>query len=231
MILLVSISLDLEVLIYWEGFTQASQPFELTARYIDPFALPEYRNIAVSNPPAPPNHSSPHPNTIVYTGPSTLNAHAPPIYPLFHNNTQHIPHNSYSYHHPYTLQQTPPVTFQPSHNLISSSLITHTRVGDDSNQGRPSNQPNYKVPKLDFPKFDGKDPCGWIGKCEKFYQLHPTTDLRSRVLCAALHMEGEADIGVSNVRSTIYFGQNSLLWYARDLPKQGMKIWSANSIN
>lgn len=55
-------------------------------------------------------------------------------------------------------------------------------------------QTPYKTPKLDFPRFDGKDPRGWVSKCEKFFQLHPQTDLRSKVLCAALHMEGEADI-------------------------------------
>ncbi|XP_074327173.1 uncharacterized protein LOC141665091 [Apium graveolens] len=62
---------------------------------------------------------------------------------------------------------------------------------------RQEPDPNNKTCRWlldDIPKFDGKDPRGWLNKCEKFFQLNPTTDLRARVLCAALHVENDADI-------------------------------------
>lgn len=52
----------------------------------------------------------------------------------------------------------------------------------------------YKPPKVDFPKFEGKDPRSWVSKCDKYFQLNPTLDARSKVICASLYLEGEADV-------------------------------------
>lgn len=54
--------------------------------------------------------------------------------------------------------------------------------------------PVYKLPKVDFPKFDGKDPRSWIRKCEKYFQLNPSLDARTRVICATLYLEGDVDV-------------------------------------
>ncbi|XP_074346537.1 uncharacterized protein LOC141685327 [Apium graveolens] len=72
----------------------------------------------------------------------------------------------------------------------------------------PYSQQGVKTPKFDFPKFNGKDPRGWITKCEKYFQLMPSVDLRSRVLCAALHMEDDADIWYRTVEEE----KHNLLW-------------------
>lgn len=104
--------------INWEGFTQPqnTQPFELTARYIDPYNLPEYRNMATTGSPVPPpqtpHFSIPFTSTTLHSGPSTLNAFAPPLYPPPQNSTTHIPQNSFAYHQPYNIYQAPPDSLQ-----------------------------------------------------------------------------------------------------------------------
>lgn len=49
------------------------------------------------------------------------------------------------------------------------------------------------MPKADFPRFEGKDPRELIKKCDNFFMLNPMVDQTSKVLYAALYMEGEAD--------------------------------------
>lgn len=47
---------------------------------------------------------------------------------------------------------------------------------------------------MDIPHFDGRDPRGWLKKCEIFFQLNPMLNPRSKVLYAALYLEGEANV-------------------------------------
>lgn len=47
---------------------------------------------------------------------------------------------------------------------------------------------------MDFTYFEGRDPRGWLKKCEKFFQLNVMLDPRSKVLYSAFYLEGEADI-------------------------------------
>ncbi|XP_063938080.1 uncharacterized protein LOC135147942 [Daucus carota subsp. sativus] len=121
---------------------------------------------------------------------STLNPYALPLYPHFTQNSVSTPQNHYS-----TFSQPTANPIHPNSNPQNIGFI-------------PSITTPYKTPKLDFPKFDGKDPRGWLNKCEKFFQLNPTTDLRSRVLCAALHMENDADIWYRTVERE----KSNLLW-------------------
>lgn len=58
----------------------------------------------------------------------------------------------------------------------------------------------YEFPKIDFPRFEGKDPGGWISKCEKFFRLNPSLDNRQRVVYAALHLDREADTWYQSVQ-------------------------------
>ncbi|XP_074327634.1 uncharacterized protein LOC141665550 [Apium graveolens] len=44
-----------------------------------------------------------------------------------------------------------------------------------------------------FPTFDGKEVRSWIKKTEKFFMLNPLMDPKTKVVYAALYLEGEAD--------------------------------------
>ena len=44
---------------------------------------------------------------------------------------------------------------------------------------------------LDFPRFDGENPCGWIYKAEQFF-LYQKTDASKKVLLASFHLQEEA---------------------------------------
>lgn len=49
-----------------------------------------------------------------------------------------------------------------------------------------------KGPKLSFPKFDGHDPDGWIGKSEKYFELVGIPN-EQRVQIAAIYIMGKAE--------------------------------------
>lgn len=49
-----------------------------------------------------------------------------------------------------------------------------------------------RYPKIDFPRFDGTNPRGWIRKCNRFFQLNFVDDLK-RVDLASIHFDGKAD--------------------------------------
>ncbi|XP_077217843.1 uncharacterized protein LOC143852342 [Tasmannia lanceolata] len=45
--------------------------------------------------------------------------------------------------------------------------------------------------RLDFPRFDGFDPLGWIFKAERFFEYHNTAD-DQRLMISSFHMDGKA---------------------------------------
>lgn len=49
-----------------------------------------------------------------------------------------------------------------------------------------------KGPKLEFPRFEGSDPVGWIGQCNKYFQMSAAPE-EYKVSLAQLYMIGEAD--------------------------------------
>ena len=55
--------------------------------------------------------------------------------------------------------------------------------------GRGSFRPPYT--KVEFPKFDGGDPRGWILKAEKYFRYYQTPE-ESKVDVAAMYLEGDA---------------------------------------
>ncbi|KAL8102892.1 hypothetical protein AgCh_027426 [Apium graveolens] len=65
-----------------------------------------------------------------------------------------------------------------------------------------------RIPKLDFPRFDGKDPTGWVNKSENFFMINPLMDSKTKVIFATLHCEGEADIWVQTVLNE----QPGMMW-------------------
>ena len=50
---------------------------------------------------------------------------------------------------------------------------------------------HYRKPKLDFPRFNGDDPTGWIYSTEQYFSLHNTFDV-NKVPLASFHLEHEA---------------------------------------
>ncbi|XP_074343112.1 uncharacterized protein LOC141680927 [Apium graveolens] len=53
---------------------------------------------------------------------------------------------------------------------------------------------NFHInPKIEFPKFDGSDPKGWVIRSEQYFEFIPVDDIRKMKL-AGLHFEGKASI-------------------------------------
>ncbi|KAJ0013329.1 hypothetical protein Pint_21071 [Pistacia integerrima] len=52
------------------------------------------------------------------------------------------------------------------------------------------NQPWSRI-KLDFPRFLGNNPAGWIYKAEQYFWLYETP-MQQRILMASYHMEDDA---------------------------------------
>lgn len=50
-----------------------------------------------------------------------------------------------------------------------------------------------KGPKMDFPRFDGDEPVGWIQQCNIVFQMAAAPE-EYKVCLAQLYMIGEADI-------------------------------------
>ncbi|XP_026416924.1 uncharacterized protein LOC113312389 [Papaver somniferum] len=49
----------------------------------------------------------------------------------------------------------------------------------------------HRIPKLDFPRFDGENPKSWIQKCEYCFQMQGVPDI-NRTRMAAIHLDGKA---------------------------------------
>lgn len=127
---------------------------------------------------------------------TTLNPYAPPLY--IHNSQPTMASTNPSYHIPVS-QPTIPPFYHPATQWNPSDQGFHRTINTN---------PTIKTPKFDFPRFNGQDPRGWLTKCEKYFQLIPTPDLRARVFCAALHMEGDADIWYRTIEEE----KTNLLW-------------------
>jgi hypothetical protein len=57
---------------------------------------------------------------------------------------------------------------------------------------------------LDFPKFDGDNPTGWIYKAEQFFDHYQSTE-RHKLKTTAFHMEGDALIWFQDSKDSGYF--------------------------
>lgn len=104
--------------------------------------------------------------------------------PLYHYNGGSAS-NGQGYNHSGQGFNNPPPGFHPGNWGGYNEIV----------QGKPHHAFGpLKLPKMDFPKFEGKDPRGWVNKCEKFFVLNPYMDSKTKVIFATLHMEGDADI-------------------------------------
>lgn len=59
----------------------------------------------------------------------------------------------------------------------------------------------FRSVRLDFPKFDGTDPNGWLYKTTQFFNYHQTP-FTHRLLLASYHMEGQALIWFQDLESS-----------------------------
>lgn len=66
--------------------------------------------------------------------------------------------------------------------------VRYTDDSDEDNDRGGFRQPQAK---LDFPKFSGGDPRGWILKVEKFFRSYDTQE-EEKVDVAAMYLEGDA---------------------------------------
>ena len=62
------------------------------------------------------------------------------------------------------------------------------RVGDSSSHGGNN---TTRLPRIDFPKFEGDDVQGWIYKCEQFFEVDSVPEHR-KVQIASIHLWGRA---------------------------------------
>ncbi|XP_026428616.1 uncharacterized protein LOC113324491 [Papaver somniferum] len=78
------------------------------------------------------------------------------------------------------------------HNLqVRNSFHNHSGGRDYNHRQR--------LPKIDFPRFDGDNPKGWLNKCEYFFQMHEIPEFnKSRM--AAMHFDGKAAKWFENFR-------------------------------
>lgn len=179
----------------------------------------------------PPKTTTPHVQFGVNIPPKTNPTHPPlfmnttPIYTktppisFVPNPTTMFPftqtHYSTSHNQP-PINQSPPVlrpqittpnfSTQPlSHN----HYIPTTHTGENHSQ-RSSFPTPYKLPKVEFPKFDGTNARNWVVKANKFFMLNPGMDTYTKIMFASLYLEGLVD----HWFQTIQLEQPGLTWEA-----------------
>lgn len=71
-----------------------------------------------------------------------------------------------------------------------------------------------KYTKIDFPQFDGDNPCGWIYHCERFFTFYNINN-DDKIYLATIHMKGKAIDWFQGYETTT----NRLTWrsFSKDL--------------
>ena len=70
-------------------------------------------------------------------------------------------------------------------DLDQRFLNLHLQYSPMSNQQQPESSAgiaffafsNFCGPKIEFPRFNGDDPSGWIHKAEQYFNMHKTFDV------------------------------------------------------
>lgn len=60
-----------------------------------------------------------------------------------------------------------------------------------NNQRRTDNPINTRALRLDFPRYEGDEPSGWLYRAEQFFAYHQTPPVQ-QIRIASFHLEGEA---------------------------------------
>ena len=75
-------------------------------------------------------------------------------------------------------------------HLEHSAMNTRQQFKSSSTNGFSSSS-NFRGLKLDFPRFNGTDPTGWVYHAEQYFSLHNTFDV-NKVPLASFHLEQES---------------------------------------
>lgn len=97
----------------------------------------------------------------------------------------------------------------PTSTFSHQSAPSYTHSGDTQFH-RSGVMTPYKLPKVEFPKFDGTNARGWVVKANKFFILNPGMDTSTKIVFASLYLEGPAD----HWFQTIQVEQPGLTWEA-----------------
>ncbi|KAH6799229.1 hypothetical protein C2S51_035713 [Perilla frutescens var. frutescens] len=89
-------------------------------------------------------------------------------------------------------------TGEASQKKPQCTQYTHRgRVLTDSQ----ANQVYTPLPRVDFPKFDGSNPRGWVLRCMGYFKMVPNLPDDQKVTLAAINFEGRADLWFQNFSS------------------------------
>ncbi|KAH7837473.1 hypothetical protein Vadar_014288 [Vaccinium darrowii] len=83
------------------------------------------------------------------------------------------------------------VTNASTSSTPNSSRTNQFSTGGDNGGNFTGNWVNPRFNRIDFPKFSGDDPEGWVYRCQKFFEIH-TIDETQKVRLAAIHLEDKA---------------------------------------
>lgn len=100
---------------------------------------------------------------------------------------------------PFIQHQQPIHQFSPSHTLPPPSPGLN-------NHHHPNFNPN---PKLEFPRFDGTDPKGWIIRAEQYFDFITVEEFK-RIKLAGMHFEGKAGVWFRYYQSSR--GSGNISW-------------------
>ena len=85
----------------------------------------------------------------------------------------------------------------PKNNNEDGS-VNHNQGGQNNHggntsglQGGNNGEVQSRFVRLDFPRFNGEDPTGWINIAEQFFHYHGTAAIE-KVLLTSFHLQGEA---------------------------------------
>jgi hypothetical protein len=81
---------------------------------------------------------------------------------------------------------------QLAHQKLRRPYTTDQGSGNDQ-QGNEQLAILTRFVQVEFPKFDGNDPTGWIYNANKNFHVHRTTDFQ-KLLLVSIHMEGKASV-------------------------------------
>ena len=71
---------------------------------------------------------------------------------------------------------------------LQHSAMNNNRQPESSAANGFSSSSTFRGPKLEFPRFNGTDPIGWIYRAEQYFSLHNNFDVQ-KVPLASFHLE------------------------------------------
>ncbi|PWA98195.1 hypothetical protein CTI12_AA000110 [Artemisia annua] len=136
--------------------------------------------------------SSPH----NYTYTTSMNLSSPfSTFPIF-SSPQPNPSLFYNHEpssHDYQNPLRPPVYVTPNTTYLNRppQQFKPYQGQYPPNQFHMTQWHNNKPPKMDFPKFEGSDPRGWVIRSNQYFEFHPMDEIR-KAKYASTYFEGRA---------------------------------------